>query len=79
VVTVLALAAFLLLQPVLLLGTPYQHPWKRLRRLEPLAQKGPLPRLLPALRFLAWAMPFILMLALDLWAPFAFILPQLAE
>jgi hypothetical protein len=75
---VLALALFLLLQPVLLLGTPYQHPWRRLRRLDGWAQRGPMPVLLPGLRFLAFAMPFLLLLALALWAPFGFILPQLA-
>ncbi len=79
VAIVLAMALFLLLQPVLLVGTPYQHPWKFLRRLEGPLQRGPLPQILPMLRKLAWASPFLLLLALDLWAPFAFILPQLAE
>jgi hypothetical protein len=75
---VLAMAVFLLVQPLLLIGTPFAHPWKRLRRLEPLAQRPVVAALLPILRVTAWALPFLLLLALDLWAPFAFILPQLA-
>jgi len=72
---VLGMAAFLLLQPLLLLGTPYPHPWRRLRRF---AWQGLPSGLLPVLRFVAWALPFLLLFALNLWVPFAFILPQLA-
>jgi hypothetical protein len=71
-----ALAAFLLVQPFLLLGTPWLHPWVRAQRLSSRLQSGPAPRILGFLRFVAWAAPFLLLYALNLAVPFLYILPQ---
>lgn len=78
IVMVLALATFLLAQPVLLLGTISGSYWPGGRRLAPWAEQGIVPDVLEFLRFVAWLMPFVLLFLLDLLIPSLFILPQLA-
>lgn len=78
VLIVWAMAALLLVQPFLLIGTPYRHPWRRANDLAPWLQKPRIARLVGGLRFLVWAMPFLLLFVLDVTAPYLFILPQLA-
>ncbi len=73
-------AAFLLLQPLLLIGTDYPHPSRRLENsLRPLAARGAMPQVLQGARFLAWSAPFVLLFVLNLLAPFWYIAPQLAH
>lgn len=78
VAMVWAMAMLLLIQPFLLIGTHYRHPWRKANVIAPLLQKPHVAPLLRGLRFLAWATPFLLLFALDLVVPYWFILPQLA-
>lgn len=75
--TVLLFALFLILQPLLLIGTGMRHPWRRLNRLAPALQRGVFPQVLFGLRFLAWATPFLLLFVLNLAVPTFYIVPQL--
>lgn len=77
IVMVLALASFLLGQPLLLTGTSFAHPWLQRRPLL-WTQRGIAPDVIEFLRFVAWLTPFVLMFVLDLLIPPLFILPQLA-
>lgn len=74
---VLLVAAFLLLQPVLLIGTGILHPWRVLNRFAPFFSR-PIPaQALFGLRFLAWATPFLLLFLLNWIVPSWYIVPQL--
>jgi hypothetical protein len=78
--TAAAIALFLLLQPLLLVGTEYTYPLRTIDAgLEPLAERGVMPQLLQGARFLAWAAPFLLLFVLNLLVPFWYIGPQLAR
>lgn len=70
-------ACFLMLQPLLLIGSGYRHPWRRLNQAAPWLQRGPLPSILRGLRFVAWATPFLLLFVLNLIVPNWFIVQQL--
>ncbi len=73
------LGAFLLLQPFLLIGTPFHHPWSAAQRaLSPLFGRPRAAGFLQFVRFVAWASPFLLLYGLNLAVPFLYILPQLA-
>lgn len=75
-----AFALFLLLQPLLLVGTGYPYPWRRIEaRFGPLAARGVMPRVMKGARFVSWAMPFLLLFMLNLLVPFWYIGPQLAH
>lgn len=78
VATALALALFLLCQPLLLAGAQAEsgygiRAFRRLGQIRWLVQVGAL------LRPVAWAMPFLLLAWLDLLIPVLFILPQLGS
>jgi hypothetical protein len=74
---VLVAASFLLLQPVLLIGTGIRHPWRPLNRLATTFARPTFARPLLLLRFLAWAAPFLLLFLLNWVAPTWYIVPQL--
>jgi hypothetical protein len=75
--TVLICAFFLILQPLLLIGTGVRHPWRLLNRMAPMLQKGVMPQVLFGLRWVAWATPFLLLFVLNLAVPTVYIVPQL--
>lgn len=75
--TVLVCALFLIVQPLLLIGTGVRHPFKALNRLAPAMQRGAMPQILFGLRFVAWATPFLLLFVLNLAVPTYYIVAQL--
>ena len=72
-----AIACFLLLQPILLIGAPVPQVWFASKPVVAWAQRPAVARMLHGLRFLAWAAPLLLLFLLDLAAPFLYIQPQL--
>jgi hypothetical protein len=79
VLIVWMLALLLLVQPFLLIGTPYRHPWQAANAIAPWMQGPRVAPVMRALRFVAWATPFLAMFVLDVNIPTWFILPQLAK
>lgn len=77
-VTVAVVTAFLLLQPLLLIGTHVRHPWHVTEALVPWMRRPAVSTVVHGLRVAAWSLPFVLLFVLDLSLPFLFILPQLA-
>ncbi|NJN83278.1 MAG: phospholipid carrier-dependent glycosyltransferase [Caldilineaceae bacterium] len=76
IVTISLIALFLLLQPLLLIGTNQVRIERLPLWLQKWAERPWLMTTLCYMRPVAWAMPFILLFVLNVWIPGWFILPQ---